>query len=346
MAVNDIVIVVETPVKVIEVGTPGPPGTPGAQGDPGVPGPNAISAVTTVTGLTGVLKVSGGVVAGSADAADVGAEPDLGNPNADGKVLSSSAAGVRSWVTPASGGAIDWASPVVVTGTSTLATGKHHVCTGTTADYTVTLPPVTGNAGKLISVEMAGALTKLVTVDAGAGVAIDGQQTRVMWARETALLLCNGVAWTKVAGKSVPSQFNVYQTADMALTVSSYTKIISLANTLTTGRFRFESASNQIRVLAPLTAWVKPRIGMKNLTPANNIYYAGIFKNNAWWGADGFFAPSFVISITPGNVNLGVFATNDYLDFRGYTDDSGVSSDTGSGNPTATCFIGVEVPTW
>ena len=33
-----------------------------------------------------------------------GVEPSLGNPASDGQVLSSTAAGVRSWITPSSGG--------------------------------------------------------------------------------------------------------------------------------------------------------------------------------------------------------------------------------------------------
>ena len=40
----------------------------------------------------------------SVTAVQAGAEPDLGNPTSDGDVLSSTIAGVRSWITPASGG--------------------------------------------------------------------------------------------------------------------------------------------------------------------------------------------------------------------------------------------------
>lgn len=50
--------------------------------------------------VTGVYKVDDVALA----AADVGAEPALGNPDVDGKVLSSTAAGVRSWI--AAGGAL------------------------------------------------------------------------------------------------------------------------------------------------------------------------------------------------------------------------------------------------
>jgi len=102
------------------------------------------------------------------------------------------------------GGSIDWTSPISVTTTATLTIGKHHVCSGTLINYTVTLPAVSGNAGKLISVEMSGALTVLVTLDGNGSEVIDGATTRVMWAKETATLLCDGTQWTKIGGKSIP----------------------------------------------------------------------------------------------------------------------------------------------
>jgi hypothetical protein len=52
-------------------------------------------AVDSVNGATGVVVL---------DAGDVGAEPALGNPASDGYVLSSTAAGVRSWAAGGGGG--------------------------------------------------------------------------------------------------------------------------------------------------------------------------------------------------------------------------------------------------
>jgi lysophospholipase L1-like esterase len=96
---------------------------------------------------------------------------------------------------------------VSVTTTTTLTTtafAKLHVCTGTTADYTVTLPAVSGNTGKFIGFRMSGALTKFVTLDANASETIDGSLTRLMWANETAIIYCDGTTWTKISGKSLP----------------------------------------------------------------------------------------------------------------------------------------------
>jgi hypothetical protein len=95
---------------------------------------------------------------------------------------------------------------VLLVGKTALAAaafGKSHVCAGG-SDYTVTLPPPAGNAGRTVWVRMSPALTRFVTLDAGAGATIDGQQTRVMWAQEAAQLVTDGANWFKVAGKTRP----------------------------------------------------------------------------------------------------------------------------------------------
>lgn len=115
------------------------------------------------------------------------------------------------------GGDIDWANPISITGTDTLTIGKHHVCSGTTVDYTATLPPVAGNAGLLLSVEMAPTLTKLITIDGNSSETIDGELTRIMWAKETAVLLCDGTTWTKVYGKSIPLQYSAERTSSRSV---------------------------------------------------------------------------------------------------------------------------------
>jgi hypothetical protein len=100
--------------------------------------------------------------------------------------------------------------PLSITGTTSLPSSslgtypatKWHVCTGTAANYTVTLPSPTNNAGKTIGFIMSSALTKLVTISRNSGETIDGAASRVMWAQETALLYTDGTNWTKIQGKS------------------------------------------------------------------------------------------------------------------------------------------------
>lgn len=101
------------------------------------------------------------------------------------------------------------AAEISVTGATTATFGRMHVCSGTTADYTLSLPAVSGNAGKFIGVRMASGLTRWVTLDANGSELIDGALTRKMWANETAILMCDGSAWTKVSGKSIPIRVNM-----------------------------------------------------------------------------------------------------------------------------------------
>lgn len=90
--------------------------------------------------------------------------------------------------------------------------GRNHVCSGTTGNYTVTLPAVSGNDGKFINIMMSPSLTKLVTIARNASDLIDGATSRVMWANETACLFCNGTNWVKVYGKSIPMSCLMYRT--------------------------------------------------------------------------------------------------------------------------------------
>lgn len=105
------------------------------------------------------------------------------------------------------------------------AFGKIHSCSGTTTNYQVTLPPVSGNGGKYIWFRMAAALTKLVTIKANAAELIDGQNTRIMWSQETALLMCTGASWVKLAGKSRAMTCAAYPTAALSVASSTQTKV-------------------------------------------------------------------------------------------------------------------------
>lgn len=94
---------------------------------------------------------------------------------------------------------------VAINGATTLtaaAVGKTHVCSGTTTNYTITLPNPADCAGKILQFQMSGALTKLVTLSSSQ--LIDGINQRVMWAGESAVLWSDGATWSKIAGKSIP----------------------------------------------------------------------------------------------------------------------------------------------
>ena len=118
-------------------------------------------------------------------------------------------------------------SPVSITGTASLtssAFGKIHQCSGTTSNYAVTLPAVSGNTGKIIAFQMSTSLTKLVTITGSGAETIDGSNTRIMWAGETAILYCDGSSWTKIAGKTIPMLGHLTTNANQTISASTDTK--------------------------------------------------------------------------------------------------------------------------
>lgn len=119
-------------------------------------------------------------------------------------------------------------SEVSVTGATTLTIGKMHVCSdsGTPANYSATLPAASGNAGKFVGVRMASGLTKLVTLTGHSAELIDGSNTRVMWAQESAILLCDGTGWSKVSGKSIPFLAQLARAATQSIGGATVTKVL------------------------------------------------------------------------------------------------------------------------
>jgi hypothetical protein len=118
---------------------------------------------------------------------------------------------------------------VALTGTTSLtgsAFGVMHTISGTSADYTITLPAVSGNAGKFIGFRVlaAASASKLYTLDGNSSEVIDGATTRILWALETAILLCDGAAWFKVAGRTIPLLCQIKRTTNQTIADSTNTK--------------------------------------------------------------------------------------------------------------------------
>lgn len=119
---------------------------------------------------------------------------------------------------------------ISVTGAVTGTINCMHVCSGTSADYTVTLPAAAGNAGNLIAFRMApiASLSKLITLDGNASEKINDSLTRIMWANESCVLLCDGSNWSKIAGLSIPMIGSMYLASNTASTVNASETIVPL----------------------------------------------------------------------------------------------------------------------
>jgi hypothetical protein len=145
---------------------------------------------------------------------------------------------------------------ITINGATTLtgtAFGRWHVCVdaGTPADYTVLLPPVSGNGGKFIALRMDSSLTKLVTIAGNAlGEKIDGFTSRVLWYNELAVLYCTGSAWIKIAGKSRSMSAACSQLNAQSIPDSTPTKLVLDGTAYTAGISDFLDTGNN---------WFMPR---------------------------------------------------------------------------------------
>lgn len=257
--------------------------------------------------------------------------------------------GVPAWAA-ASGGsaAIDWANPVSVTTTANLTIGKHHVCSGTSADYTVTLPAVSGNAGKLLSIEMSGALTKLVTVDGNGSETIDGATTRVMWARETAVLLCDGTQWTKIGGKSVPmsARMSITTTNSVSIANQATVKVLLDKNALDSAGM-VSTANNRINIRRPGIYSTSGAAIFQSLT-TSTLFELNIYVNGAPRTAFAMYGTgsnqSYPSALTPvANISL---TSGDYIELYIYHT-SGVARNLYTDSTGYYTYLSVtEVLTW
>ncbi len=118
-----------------------------------------------------------------------------------------------------------------ITTTATATISTQHLISGTSSNYTITLPAASGNTGKFIGFRISPTATKLFTIDGNASETIDGATTRIMWAGESATLYCDGSNWFKVAGKSIPMTVTMESTGFQSIANSTVTTV-TLESTL------------------------------------------------------------------------------------------------------------------
>jgi len=113
---------------------------------------------------------------------------------------------------------------IAISTSTTLTVSRQHAITAA-SDLTQTLPAVSGNTGKLLSVRVVGSSAGLVTIDGDGSELIDGAATRVMWAGESAELLCDGTGWVKIGGKTIAMNAVITLTASQTIPDDTDTKI-------------------------------------------------------------------------------------------------------------------------
>lgn len=120
-------------------------------------------------------------------------------------------------------GGMDLSTVVNLTAASTLtsaAFGKLHFITGTSANYTTTLPSPVSNAGKMIGflVGNPASSTKLYTIATPAGNIGRSGSSIVMWANESVLLRSNGADWEVLQSKQIPFVGRLTKTTNQSIT--------------------------------------------------------------------------------------------------------------------------------
>lgn len=236
------------------------------------------------------------------------------------------------------------ASEVLIGAATTLtlsAFGRMHACTGTTANYTVTLPSASGNAGKIIGIRMAASLSRLVTVAAAGSDLIDGQAQRVMWSGESAVLMCTGSGWTKIAGVTKPMSFLAWRNGSAALAGYTLTKVALNTVEINYGG-AFDQSTERLNILRP-GAWMLA--GSANFDPGQ-AGGAGIVQCNKNGGtfqqlAFGHFSSSTNMTLS-GSGHAGQLIAGDYFDLNVYA----TFATSIGGFRYATFFSGQEVPQW
>ena len=187
----------------------------------------------------------------------------------------------------------------------------------------------------------------------GAPYTIDGEQKRIMWANEVAILYSDGYKWTKIAGKSIPMSAGIAMNANQTFANTTVTKMLFDASfgDLRGPTALQEISSSQLRIL---------RSGLYSVRAQFQWYWAAapattvnvwVKRNGSTIVAQGGLSTSGGNAGVPEAANPSVILTaGDYLTgHAAYY--SGSLSPTIYGNTAnymgpATFMLMVEVPTW
>ncbi len=249
-------------------------------------------------------------------------------------------------------------SIIAVTGAVTATISRMHYCTGTSASYTVTLPAASGNTGKLIGFQMgpSASLSKLVTLDGNASETIDGALTRVMWALEAAILLCDGSNWFKIAGKSIPMQSTIRLKnntpgATQTITTTTVTKVLFDQSDLDNTGLMSDTTNHRINIVRP-GSYLASGGGLWN--NFNNTYTGGtqrLFSQFYVTGSATVYTTEIgVIGSggypSPPVVGTLALALNDYVELDVFQSSGGNNSLYGANSGSSSLLNVTEILTW
>lgn len=250
-------------------------------------------------------------------------------------------------------------SEISITGAVTATISTMHVISGTSASYTITLPATSGNTGKLIGFRVAAlaSASKLYTLDGNTSETINGALTRVMWAGEAAILLCDGSNWFKIAGLSIPMSANLSLTGGpQNYTGNTYT-VVLLNNIVSDNTNLIADTTNHRLNVQRTSAY--SCIGFITYDPANNAGGAWLgtsgaevdVLNNAgaggtvWTTSKGTLVNASFIDVVPVATGVFTLTAGQYVALQGYA--GGTAGNFNDGTSGTGCGLGItEVCSW
>lgn len=255
-----------------------------------------------------------------------GVEPALGNPATTGFVLSSTDAGVRSWV---SKGAGDFLATLVNTevtlnGAATATLNKMHLITDSAspADYSIALPAVSGNAGKFVGFRVSNAATKFFTIDPDGTEKIwckAGEvSTRVYSKCETVILQCDGTQWHVIYETMREVGFKAYDDAAQSCNSGANTIVNCVHEEWDIGGCY--DGTNKFTPNAPGIYRLTANVALDSLGADKAIFIFFMKNGSGYWYS---LAQIIAVATTPmvtASLEVSANGTTDYFQFGVYHD--------------------------
>lgn len=241
---------------------------------------------------------------------------------------------------------IDYVNPVSITDTANLDFNKHYIVTVTSADKTLTLPAISGNGGKLISIFISPSTTKLITIDGNSSETIDGTTTRIMWAGEACTLLNNGSEWNKIAGKSIPMISTMFLKKSQTINLTTWTTV-EFTHLVSSAPSSFSELNNyRFKILRTSNYEYKTAAAFAATTGANILFlYLGVNGT-----ASGEYPRCYQQS--PANITMNLkngfvssFDIGTYIDTKAYVSTAATSLYY-DGSSTEGFMSLIEFPNW
>ncbi len=235
----------------------------------------------------------------------------------------------------------------IVNTATTLTISRKHSIKETSTARTMTLPAASAN--KVIEFRITTDTTNLVTIDAGTGVAINGSQTRIMHAGESAKLVSDGTNWFKVGGLTIPMTARIGRTSGVSGGIGTASVTLIPCNVLRSDNSGLvaDTTNGWLNIVRPGTYECSGYVSYDN-TDAAATAQTRIHKNDAStpiavsalsYGSSGWF-PSAFASVT---VTLAV---NDQVRLYAYHNSGATEDIYTAGSPDVTWISAQEVISW